>query len=547
MADSKQEFLDWLRGSQSVFDVVTCDESDLPTQIVRLDGPRLEMEIENAFSTTFGQYDIGSAMPVVRRVSETFTKRISERECKQLDLHPHGLRNAWFSPIYTEFCSLIPLRKLARKLIKRYKDQIFAIPLKFRNMTSLKSWGKNELESLYLAGELRRQNAAVFLFSDHLKSQRIQISLSKAWLRKPFPELRRDEAFRAVMCRTAIRRPDLVVSSAGISRRQWPGLPSILRFVFGPRPSVSFDLKSGPSFGRIQTFVAPRHTPTLEKAFLTLMRPLTEKVARWYRDTLTSWNVETCHIADHASFEGGLLAGEVLRTGGKICIWPHSSNVVHLSIHEPDDVTQITVAARSTGSHWVRTFGQEKVKVDPRAILPDTPPSPPPFDDTRPLTVVLFAGAHMLRRVPLVNYKVHTKAWEKAIEAFARSDVELKLKHKSVWETREWISARAPEHADLTFTNVHANKLMMPNMVFMSISLTSTAIFEGIARGIPGVTVQDLPVDETPYYDPEVIPRVRSDELDAFLSDLNSKAAWEALRERQRVWFEAETTPFASG
>ncbi|MEO1732065.1 MAG: hypothetical protein AAFR45_00315 [Pseudomonadota bacterium] len=407
----------------------------------------------------------------------------------------------------------------------------------------MKSWGKNELESFYLAGELRRRNAGAFLYSSELKSPNIRIALSSAWLRKRYPEFKRDVGGTAVLCGRAMRRSDLVVSSAGTSHRQRPSLLGILRFALGARPLVAFDLVPGPLFGPFCTYSAPETMPSLEEGFLSLLAPLTKRVSNWYRDKLSFETVETCHIADHASFEGGLLAGEVLMLGGKTCLWPHSSNVIHMPIHEPKNVAQITVAARSTGKHWIKRFGQEKVKVDPQAILSEMPPAPV-HDDKNPLTVVLFAGAHMLSRVPLVNYRVHKKSWEQALNAFTHSDVDLKLKHKSIWETREWISQRAPEGADLSFTNVHAKKLMLPNMVFMSISATSTAIFEGIARGIPGFTVQDVPVDETPYYDPKVIPRIRSDELNRFLFDLNSKTAWEELRDRQMAWFETETSHF---
>jgi hypothetical protein len=75
----------------------------------------------------------------------------------------------------------------------------------------------------------------------------------------------------------------------------------------------------------------------------------------------------------------------------------------------------------------------------------------------------------------------------------------------------------------------------------MSISMTSTAILEGIPRGIPGVTVRDVLIDETPYYDPEFVPRLTSDKVVGFIENLNSKAAMDDLRERQRTWFERET------
>jgi hypothetical protein len=80
-------------------------------------------------------------------------------------------------------------------------------------------------------------------------------------------------------------------------------------------------------------------------------------------------------------------------------------------------------------------------------------------------------------------------------------------------------------------------------MLFLSISMTSTAILEGIARGIPGMVVRDMPVEETPYYDPHCIPIVPSQDIATRIQQLNSKAAWESLSETQNQWFIRETKP----
>lgn len=458
-----------------------------------------------------------------------------------MDLHPDGLCNAWYVPVYSEFTSVLPLRFLARHLVRKYAGGLFAIPLGTSQKTALQFWKPNELECLFLAGRLRREGAAVCLVSDDRALRRIDIAMSKAWLRKPFPEFRRNASSSAVMCNYAIRRPGVAAAADGTDTRVRPGLFELPGFLFAKPARLSIALPKGASIGNCRVLSPPQdQVPSLEQGFLTLIAPQTEKVAAWYRAQLGARPVETVHIADHTSFEGGLLAGEVFRKGGAAQLWPHSANVVHLSLHAPRNVAAVTTAARSTADHWVQRFGPERVRVDARAILPDMPPAPD-FDAAQPLSVVLFAGAHRLLRMPLMSYRVHAQSWTDTLAALARSGVDCKLKHKSIWETREWIKGRAPDGAELDFTNVKSTKLMLPNMVFVSISLTSTALFEGVARGIPCFTVQETPAIETPYYDPAVIPCIPSSEVEGFLATLRTKPAWTALRDRQAEWFRKET------
>ena len=231
-----------------------------------------------------------------------------------------------------------------------------------------------------------------------------------------------------------------------------------------------------------------------------------------------------------------MLCAEVARIGGKTQLWPHSANVVHMDAHTPGAIKKITVAAQSTGKHWARRFGSDRVRVDAHAILPDAPLRAEPFDESQPLHVVVFAGAHFLRRVPLMNYRGHVETWSQTLDIFADHPAVCVIKHKSVWETKEWIAEHASDPSKLRFNTLHANKIRLANMVFASISATSTAILEGIARGIPGIVIRDVPIDETPYYDPAFVPCVAS-------AELGTKAAYETLQSRQRIWFDAETGP----
>ncbi|MEX0339740.1 MAG: hypothetical protein AB3N11_11955 [Arenibacterium sp.] len=534
---------DWLSGSDAMLDIVLCKRDEIPDSITVIGPPQINRDVLEAFPERFGAFPIQKAQRLFQGVAARVARRLAKHHTTRLGVSINGLRHAWFFPVFTELATLAPIRYLARAYARQSGGSVFAVEMSSNTFTALNAWNENEVEPLYLAQELRRYGVPVFLFSpDDFASPKMSFQLSDRWLRKGYPSYLRNSDFTSVLCKNAIRRPDVVASEANVKTTQKPGLLSRLVSARFRRRTCQFDLEfiEGPTLKGRKTFAVPNGAITLSKAFVDLIGPLTQQVAGWVHSELARQPVLTAHVADHASFEGGLLAAEVVKQGGSVQIWPHSANVVHIDAHDPANVTRVTVAACSTGKQWAKDFGADKVTVWSKTILPDVQPAPA-FDETQPIHIVLFAGAHVLQRMPLLSYAGHKATWTKTLHALQNADVRFVIKHKSIWETRKWISDRASDDVALNFSNTHANKLRLPNMVFLSVSMTSTAILEGIARGIPGLVVRDIAIDETPHYDPEFVPCLASDRLEQFLNDLRSRTVWEALRDRQSEWFRQET------
>lgn len=533
---------DWIAGSKSAFDVIICKTDQLPNDCNILDPAAIEQLWRNDSADWTGAFPLHKAQTGLQYIAHRVVQRLARKNAQRVDVSINGLRNAWFHPVFSELAMLVPIRHMARKFAAKNGGQLVAIPLKSRSFTAMKSWASNDLEPLCLAYALRQNNVPVLLFIEDEGAPTFHFQLSQTWLPKKYPQILRDKKFTTVMYKRPMRAAGFVSRQSATTQKHSPSFFSPQRY-FGINrapTSMAVHLLPGPLFGDIQSFSAPSDILSLDRGFIELMGPLTMKVTQWYRQELKHRSCLTAHIADHATFEGGLLAAEIVKTGGRINIWPHSANLVHMHVHEPIEVEQVTVAAKSTGVHWAKTFGGQKVVLDKRTVLPSTAPCLS-FDSSRPLHVILFAGAHGLNRMPLVDYKRHTASWARVLEDFQNSEIELTIKHKSIFETRDWIASLAPTGSKLRFSRTHANKLKLPNMIFMSISMTSTALLEGIARGIPSLTVRDVPMEETPYYDPDFVPCLPSDKAIDFISTLNSKAAMDDLRERQRIWFERET------
>ena len=539
----KSDLLEWIDRSASAFDVLVCKRAELSSDFRVLDAENLDREWHYAFSNRVGAFPIHKAQPALQHISHRVARRIAQENTRDLGVSTNGLRNAWFHPVFAELATILPIRHLARKLAAQNVGQPFAIPLASRKFTALNGWSRNDLEPFYLAYELRRRRVPVILFIEDEGACELEFKLSKTWLAKGYPQIRRDEKFTTVMCQKPMSKAAYVSKKNGALRQHKPGLFTFQRHFGIDRDAADLKVKlvAGPAFDGIKTLSIASDLPSLQQGFEFFMLPLTGKVTQWFRNEFKNQPIRNAHISDHATFEGGLMAAEVVRNGGKTYVWPHSANLVHHHVHEPKDVSQVTVAARSTGEHWAKEFQGAKVVVDVKSILPETVDAPH-FDPDSPLNVVLFAGAHALKRMPLLDIEMHKATWMKVLKDLHDADLELTIKHKSSWETRDWIRALAPKEAKLNFSRTHANQLNLPNMVFLSISSTSTAVFEGIARGVPGMTVRDVLVDETPYYDPDFVPSLSSKQAGDFILSLKSEATYNELRERQKIWFDRETS-----
>ncbi|MEM6891657.1 MAG: hypothetical protein AAF636_26570 [Pseudomonadota bacterium] len=540
--ETEARLRDWLAAPKSAFDVLVGEKALLPNDTVLIDRSFLDREFEAAFPERFGAFPLELADPALQKVALSFARRLAKVEAARLGVSVSGLTHAWFHAVYAEVTTLVPIRHLARQLLVANKDRIFVIDLSSAGFSAINYWRYNEMEPIYLANELRRLGAPTCFLIEALNKPVFRFELSGAWRRKWHTQFSRNTTFSTALCEKHMRRDAFVAEQSGASRRLRPGVLTRLRArLVGRDNGISLTLRDGPAINGFRTYSAPAEVPNILDGFRQLMTPPTVFLRDWIRYKIGQKTVETVHISDHASLEGGLLAAEVRDRGGEVQIWPHSANAVDVNVHVPGDIAKATLAARSTANVWVKKFGVDKVSVDIRTVLPETSMGPS-FDDSQPVHVVLFGGAHALQRVPFFALEKHKASWEATLAGLQAADVRLTVKHKSQWETRCWIRQRAAVAADLNFSRTPANTLSLPNMVFMSISLTSTALFEGIARGIPAIVVRDVAVFETPYYDPNYIPCLPSSEVATFVSGLNRKEAWEDLRRKQLEWFGEETS-----
>ena len=102
------------------------------------------------------------------RFSLSIAKRIARRLAGQaagrLELDRSLIEKAWFFSVWTEVCSLLPARGLARHLARLAQGELILIPVSSTNFRCLSYWAENDLEPFYLNAALRRLGAKSLLW-----------------------------------------------------------------------------------------------------------------------------------------------------------------------------------------------------------------------------------------------------------------------------------------------------------------------------------------------------------------------------------------------
>lgn len=543
---------DWVRQSGSPLTLLQGASADIPNGSYVLDEAERDRLFQGAFAKHVGSYPIHRASELTTRVAKRVVTRLVKSHADKSELDAKGLATASFYPMQAELLTMVPVRHLVRNLAATLTERIVILPISQSDFTVVQGWAQNALEPIFFVLELHRRGIAAALWlenSDHSKPiSALTFRLSKSWLPKQRPSFWHSKDFSHLLCKTAMRKPKVAMEMHDIRQCRRKGVFSSRNIPIKaqiPWPSAtSVSLTQGPRFGDVATYNVTQDGPNLGAAFCQMMGRVAESYSTWLQKELGGKKVKTVHIADHATLEGGLLAYEAAKRGGAIHIWPHSSNAVQPMLHEPINVSGITMAVKTTADIWAKRFGKSKLKVDPLTILPELRPAPD-FDDSFPLYVVLFSGAFALQRMPFVDYAKHDATWRNVLKTLQSSDLKFAVKARPTWETEAWIKARAHDPATLAFEATHATKLSSPNMLFASISLTSTALIEGIARGIPGFVVQDTKVGDTHFIDAGGFPCLRSEDVPGFVAEMKDTKAWTALRDQQRDWYVAQTAPYS--
>lgn len=261
-------------------------------------------------------------------------------------------------------------------------------------------------------------------------------------------------------------------------------------------------------------------------------------------DFLTEHDVDEVHIGDYLYAEPTLLASQVKRRGGTVNIWPHSTNPVHVQFHDPATIDSVRAVTRSGAARWKERLPGARVEQAPQLML-RRPEEIVSWSAGEPLSVVVIGGRPKLRNLPILDIAAHEQTYRdlfRAMEPLVHDGlIRVYFKPRGLTgEHEQWLDSVVGRTAGWSRVLAHPNRIALENPLFMSVSVSSSALLEGVVRGIPGVVVRggysrDYITADNGSVEELSVPTVRER-----LTRLATEASWTALRDAQMASLERE-------
>lgn len=477
-------------------------------------------------------------LEVARRV----TSRLGRMLSADLMLPPDAIAQALHYTIWTELCTLRPMRALAREISAKAGQRPVFIPLDLGPKTYFGFWDPNECEKFYLYHELNRRGALTAFFVDEKSPQKISSSVQDFQMSFS-PSLHWKASTVRVVGQKAfvtngIRAADTVMEALA---KPAGNIPSDVNERSAPTgleggtelPTIHLTFKRTERLSGLRgshaVFRAEIPTPPSRLITQTLGIP-SKKMAQRTREIVSSLGITEAHICDHPFYESALIGGAVRDAGGKVILWPHSSNVMMMKMHRPKKGDVIHTITKNGAAAWRGLAPTVKVRTVSGLML-EPYEKPWPFVPSDPLNVVVIAGAHRLGRLPAFSYSGHLNTYRRLFSELSRYEgaIRVHCKAKAPWEDFQFIQNLTPSGFELEEVKELPSRIEMTNLVFLSVTVGSSALLEGMGRGIPCITVR-----ETAAEDYVVVPNVlTTDAVPPILKTIADPSGWQQFVDQQ--------------
>jgi hypothetical protein len=492
-----------------------------------------------------------------QRAAQRFGARLAARYARRLGMRAEVLTDAWYFPIWTELCALIPLRHVARRVARLAAGRPVLIPLDPGPRHYLTYWEPNGLEPFYLAAELRRRGVPVAFISRATPAAQREDTATLRLLPHPAwqpPYLQRSEhrGGGAVIVAAGMRGIDAIVARLGqplLAASSFAASMPCDFAVADPRvslPPIELTLPCRPASvvaqpGALQPGT-DRNRLDLGAWLAKLLGPPTAAAAAQMGRQARARGLGEAHVCDHMFWESAIVAHAVREAGGRVFLWPHSSNAVHVAARPPGSVARVHCATRSASRAWQARFPEVPCEIVSETILRPCA-TPRPLTPSQPITVIVIAGSHSLNRLPVLGYDGHTESYRRLFHGLSACAPEIRFacKAKAPWESIEWLRALAGPSTVLRETQEAPTRIDLPNLIYVSVSFGSTALLEGLARGIPCMIVREIPVEDYTAIGPKVFPVGSVEMVLARLRACRDFSAFRAMAEAQLAWYAEET------
>lgn len=542
-----------------------------------------------------------SDIDLLSHTAMEISRKFAAGRGRSIGVPDDALARAAFHFIKHELCLKLPADRIAREVARTCADEPVFVELPSLRMEYLASYPTSRFQQVYLYAALRALGCNVYfvrfptragrrlLASSHRRRRAAMPPLVFAprvdGLRPRFvpltdgPEAHRvlvPAGVRSVGTVHALLDPTLVINSAAViqeyaydrSFRQTRTFPVHAELHPDARllPRIRCELTLTDWWTRSRSGLTRQHAEPRDDARVEVSLAtgvawsgdwygLLEQVLLPYfgayvgkADTfLAEHGIDEVHVSDYLYAEPTLLAARVKERGGSVHLWPHSTNPVHVQLHDTALIDSVRAVTRSGAEVWRSAAPHAAVHQVPQLMLrPST--ERVAWTPDEPLSVVVIGGRPKLRNLPILDIAAHEETYRSFFEAaaplVAEGLVRMYFKPRGLTgEHESWLDSVVGRAADWTRILAHPSRIDLPNPLYVSVSVASSALLEGLARGIPALVVRGAYARDYLAADDGTIEAVTVDEVADRLKTLTHAEAWARLRDAQSDALVRETTP----
>jgi hypothetical protein len=255
------------------------------------------------------------------------------------------------------------------------------------------------------------------------------------------------------------------------------------------------------------------------------------------RHLVEELGITDVHIGDYLYAEPSLVAAVVAQQGGKVHVWPHSTNPVHVEYHRTGNVSSVRAVTRSGSDMWRRALPAADVHHEPGLML-ERPHPTVQWVPGEPISLVIIGGRPVMRHLPMLDYHSHVELHRRFFSALTglveAGTLRIYFKPRGLTgENEQWLETVVGREPHWEPILAHPLRLDLPNPVFMSISVASSALLEGVSRGIPGVILREGQVRDYLVADEAMFETLPTEAAVSWLDAHASAESWDAWRMQQ--------------
>jgi len=547
---------------------VICSETLDPAMLTRPELYLDEATLDDHYEETrcrLGVVSENRTHEYVEKVTFLFVKRLARRFAESLSLSADLLVDVWYEHLFCEFSQMLAARHLARRLARMAAGQPVLIPLDSLTWHyRLGFENDHSLEPFYLLNMLQRFGVtAAFICRDPelVEQARTEGGLSltfapdkAAWglplPTLPDPEVKPSPAGRQVLVAAGIRGfgqilpwlddPIRIQSDAMMN----PNFPTHRTALDPAAPPLALKLRfvrrDGGAAGPILLSTTLPHND-LGRHFVSAVGPATQAAVRRARDLVAQHNVTEAHICDDVFFAPSIYLHAVREAGGKVYFWPHSCNAGWPFLRRPGTVDVISCAYEGAAAEWRAQLPDADVRIVSQLCLPRFRGFPEANPD-EPLSLIIIDNAFRSGRLAMLDCSDYDDTYRLLLAGLGEMTTNVrylvKPRNSAALHRISRMARRSPAFGYIVDPPLLVDR---PNMVFLFPTQLSSAMLEGMARGIPALAVKQHPGMRQYIAAPSCVPVGSIEFVLEEVGRLCDPGYRLAMAKAQHEWFKTQT------